>query len=117
MKPLWSMIGASLLIWAAVVGVAGAGRAVEGLLGVAAPLAAAGGSWVAAERTYRTRPERLTMVMMSAFAAKLVFFGAYVVVVLGVLSRRPVPFVVSFTGCYIVLHGLEAFYLRRLFTP
>ncbi len=86
----------------------------EVLLGMLGPLAVAGGSWVLVERTYRRNPERLTAVMVAAFAGKMIFFGAYVVVGLAVLSLRPVPFVVSFTGCFIGSHAIEALFLRRL---
>ena len=37
-----------------------------------------------------------------------------VVVVLGLLSRRPAPFVVSFTSAFIVFYGCEAFLLRQM---
>ena len=72
-------------------------------------------SWMAAERTYRRRPERLTAMMVAAFGVKMVFFGAYVAIALKVLSLRPIPFVISFTGYFIGLHVIEALYLRRLF--
>ena len=85
------------------------------LLGLAGPLAAAVASWVLSERTFRRRPAALTSVMIAAFAAKLVFFGAYVAVMIGVLSLPAVPFVASFTVAFIVLHLVEAFALRRLF--
>jgi hypothetical protein len=85
------------------------------LLGLMGPLVVAGASWVLTERTYRRRPDTLTSMMVAAFAAKMVIFGAYVAVMLTVLSVRAVPFVVSFTGSFIVLHITEAFYLRRLF--
>ena len=85
------------------------------LLGVAGPLAAALASWLVSERTYRRSPAALTSVMIAAFAAKLVFFGAYVAVMIGVLSLRPVPFVASFTVSFIALHLVEALALRRLF--
>jgi hypothetical protein len=52
---------------------------------------------------------------VAGFAIKLVFFGAYLTVGLRVLSLRPVPFVVSFTGYFIVLYLIEALYLKRLF--
>ena len=54
--------------------------------------------------------------MVTAFACKLVFFGAYVTVALKVLSLRPVPFMLSFTGYFIALYLMEALYLRRLFS-
>ena len=49
--------------------------------------------------------------MMAAFAAKMVFFGAYVAVMLqGRLRVRPVPFVASFTAYFIALYLVEALY-------
>ena len=45
-----------------------------------------------------------------------IIFGAYVVVILAVLRFRPVPFVASFTGYFIVLYLIEALYLKRLFS-
>lgn len=85
------------------------------VLGMAAPLLAAGVSWVLTERTYKRNPERLTALMMSGFAAKMVFFGAYVAVMLEVLHLQPVPFVASFTAYFIALYLVEALLMRRLF--
>jgi hypothetical protein len=85
------------------------------VLGMIAPLAATSVSWVLTERTYKRNPERLTALMMSGFAAKMVFFGAYVAVMLKVLRLQPVPFVASFTGYFIALYLVEALLMRRLF--
>ena len=85
------------------------------VLGMIAPLVAAGVSWVLTERTYKRNPERLTALMMSGFAGKMVFFGAYVAVMLKVLRPQPVPFVSSFTGYFIALYLVEALLMRRLF--
>ena len=52
--------------------------------------------------------------MIAGFAGKMVFFGAYVAVVIKGLSQPAVPFVVSFTGSFIALHVIEALALRRL---
>jgi hypothetical protein len=87
----------------------------EILFGLAGPLLVATGSWILIERVYRLSPERLTGVMAAGFAGKMVFFGAYVVVALTVLSLRPIPFVASFTSAFIGLHLIEALCLRRLF--
>jgi hypothetical protein len=84
------------------------------VLGIVGPLLVAAGSWVVAERTWRREPQRLTAVMMAAFAGKMVFFAAYVAFMLSVLSLRPVPFVASFTTSFIALHLVEALALRRL---
>lgn len=84
-------------------------------LGMFAPLIVVSLSWLLIERVYKTHPERMTSVMISAFAGKLVFFGAYVGLAIGVLGVRPVPFVASFTGYFIALHVIEALWLKRLF--
>jgi hypothetical protein len=84
-------------------------------LGMFAPLIVVSATWVLTERVYKTQPERLTAVMITAFAGKLVFFGAYVGLAIGVLGVNPVPFAASFTGYFIALHLVEALWLKRLF--
>lgn len=84
--------------------------------GVAGPLVVAIGSWKLTERVWRREPARLTSVMVAGFAAKLVFFAAYVAFMLTVLSLRPTPFVASFTASFVVLHLAEAVALKRLFS-
>ena len=109
------MVAGSLLCWLVVLAVAGGRAGTETLFGMIGPAASAGITMVLAERTYRRDATRLTSVMAAAFAGKMVFFGAYVVVMLRVLSLRPVPFIVSFTSFFIALHLIEALALRRLF--
>jgi hypothetical protein len=115
MKPLNVMFAVSFGSWFATLGLAGQRTAVEVLLGMLGPLLVTAATWVLVERTCRRDPARLTPLMLSAFAAKMLFFGAYVAIVLRILGVRPVPFVVSFTGYFIALYALEALYLRRLF--
>ena len=113
------MAGAAVVSWlagAALFGTLFTGVGVELLAGMIGPLFAASVTWVLAERTYSLNPERLTPLMITAFACKLVFFGAYVTVALKVLSLRPVPFMLSFTFYFIALYLIEALYLRRLFS-
>ena len=108
------------VLWIAIASVASAavlgarfGR--EVWLGMFAPLTAVSLTWVLTERVYKAEPERLTSVMIGAFAGKLVFFGAYVGLAIGVLGVKPVPFVASLTGYFIALHLIEALWLKRLF--
>ena len=115
MKPVWLMAACGVLTSLAVVALPGVDSDREVLLGMIAPLAATIGTWVLVERTYRWHPERLTPLMVLAFGGKMVFFGAYVVVMLTVLTLRPMPFVISFTSYFIALYAIEALYLRRLF--
>jgi len=53
--------------------------------------------------------------MATAFAGKMIFFAAYVAVMLRVLDLEPIPFVVSFASSFIALHLIEGLGLRRLF--
>ena len=115
MKAVAWMVGASVVSWLIVARAAGAGANPEILYGMLAPLAVAAVSWVVMERTYRSRPERLTGVLVQGLAIKAVFFGVYVVGMLRLVGLRPVPFVVSFTGYFIALHLTEALFMRRLF--
>jgi hypothetical protein len=107
------MVGLSAGTLLSAVAVFGSG--VELLLGMAAPLAMAVGSWIAVERTYERDPGSVTAVMIGGFAVKMVFFGAYVIIALGGLHVRPAPFVASFTAYFVGLYALEALYLKRLF--
>jgi hypothetical protein len=116
MTPIAWMAGASLLSWFAVTVVAGARVNPEALFGMAGPLAAAGATWIAVQRVHRAAPERLTGVLMAGFGLKVVWYGAYVAVMLRVLTLRPVPFMVSFTIYFIALYAMEALFLQRLTT-
>ena len=110
------MAAAGVASWLAATVLVGRKTGTEVLFGMLGPLVAVIGSWVTAERTYRMNPERLTGVMTAAFLVKMAFFGAYVAVVLKVLALRPIPFVASFIGYFIGFYGMEALYLRRLFS-
>ena len=114
MNPVVAMAGASV----ASVLVAGAlvdPRArLAVLLGMLGPLLMTTGSWVLIERTYREQRQKLTSVMIAAFAFKLVFFGVYVAVMIRVVALRPLPFIASFIGYFAGLYLMEALYLHRL---
>jgi hypothetical protein len=85
------------------------------LLGMVGPLAATVCAMVTATRAYRRDSVSLTGSMIKAFVAKLVFFGGYVALVVKAGWVQPVPFAVSFTSYFVLLHMIEAFRLRRLF--
>jgi hypothetical protein len=110
------MIGSSVASWAAVSTLAGSAFNPELAFGMAAPLAAAALSWRAVERTHAVAPERVTSVLVAGFAAKMIFFGLYVGL-LGALWLRPKPFVVAFAAYFLLLHVIEAGYLRKLTAP
>jgi hypothetical protein len=108
------MTGASLISWLVTRAITNGSSDPEVLLGMMGPLVSAIGSWIAYERAHRSAPGRLTNVMITALAVKMVFFGGYVGVMLRGLDLRPVPFIVSFAAYFIALHTMEAAFLRRL---
>ena len=112
--PIAWMVGPSVASWLLATALLGSGTGKELLLGMLGPLATACGSWLLMERTHRSKPQQLTAVMMAAFGAKLIFFGAYVALIIRGVDVRPVPFVASFTGFFIGLYAIEAFFLKRL---
>ena len=109
------MAAASLASAALAIAVIGRHMGAEVLLGMIAPLGGAGVSWVLTERTFKRNPAQLTGLMIGAFGAKMLFFGVYVALMVGVVGLRPVPFVVSFTSYFIALYSTEAFLMHRLF--
>ena len=114
MKPIAWMVAVSAAAWILVVATMADRANPEAAWGIAGPLTSAALSWVAYVRAHEAAPERLTRVMITAFALKLMFFSVYVTAALRLLELRPAPFVVSFTSAFIALHAMEAFSLRRL---
>jgi hypothetical protein len=115
MTPLLWMSSASVGSWLLVTRLAPEPLNPELLMGMAGPLASAIATWVVTARIQRTAPERVMAVMMMGFVVKMMLFGVYVVVMVRVVELRAVPFILAFTGYFIGLYGIEAFFLKRLF--
>jgi hypothetical protein len=110
------MAGAAVGSWLAVSAIGGDQVNPESGFGMAGPLVAVCASWLAVQRAHRAAPERVMAVMIVGFALKFMFFGAYVAVMLRLMSLRPVPFVTAFVSYFIALYAMQAFFLRRLTT-
>lgn len=115
MNALWWVI--------ALVIAAGVGGSVAGLeagvmravwLGIAGPVVMAGTSWIVTTRTWARDHAALLPTMLRAFAVKVVFVVAYVVVMVKVADARPGPFLLSFIATYMATHFAEGYCLRRL---
>jgi hypothetical protein len=113
--PVAHMAVAGVACFAFVSVVTGADSPFAVLLGLVGPLTAAIGSWIVLERAHARSSEDLSRVMIKLFGAKLILFGAYVASVVVLLPAGTSAFVVSFVSHYILLHLMEALYLRRLF--
>jgi hypothetical protein len=116
MTPVWWMIGIAAGTCALAALVIPHGR-YELLLGMLGPLVSAVVTWVVTVHTHRTAPASMTSVMVAGFAARMVFFGVYVVVALRVLTVSQMPFVISFTAYFIAMYAMEALFLKRLMDP
>jgi hypothetical protein len=108
------MVAASVAAWALAAGLIDAEQRAAALYGMLGPLVVTVGSWMVMERVHRRRPAALTSVMIAGFGIKVVGVGAYVAVMLGLLSIDRTAFVVSFTAFFIALYAVEALLLRRL---
>jgi hypothetical protein len=115
-RPVGWMAGVAGLVWAGLSAATGWRYEPELGLGMVGPLLIASASWLAMARASALGPERLMGVMMRLFALKMVLFGAYVTVLLGVFHLRRIPFVGSFAGFFIALYAMEALFLMRLVT-
>ena len=85
-------------------------------MGMLAPLIVGIATIVMVERTTRNEPRALTARMTLAFLAKMLFYAAYVSVVLALVTTTPIPFMVSFTVYFVALQFTEAVYFKTLFT-
>ena len=115
LKPaLWIVVAAagSLAVTSRLVDPETAPALVAGLLG---PLVAVVASWVVIDWHARRDPLSVSRLMLGAFAAKALFFAAYVVIALQVLRLDAGTFIVSFTCYFIALYLTEALLFRRLF--
>ena len=110
------MTAAAAVCWAILATLSGGPHVTVVTLGMLGPLAGAVVSWILVERTQLRAPEQVSGVLIKLFAAKMLLFGAFVVVVATLFPEGRVAFVVSFTCHYVLLHVMEALYLRRLFS-
>jgi hypothetical protein len=114
--PVTRMTAAAAVCWGVLALSSGGASAAAVALGMIGPLAGALATWIVIERTQARAPERVSGVMIALFAVKILLFGAYVIIVATQFPEGRIVFIVSFTCHYILLHVMEALYLRRLFS-
>ena len=117
MKFVWWIVAGSILSAVAITAWIGSQTRFDVILGMIGPLIAVLWTWVAVERMYKRRPEAVTSLMIKAFGAKMLFFAAYISLIVGADLVRPIPFVISFTLYFLALHLTAAYLLRRLMAP
>ena len=97
--------------------IAAGGPAEEMLFGMLGPLVAMVVTWPLVEWAHRIDPARVTSVLLTAFVAKALFFGGYVVVVTRVWDLDVIPFMASFTAYFVALYLVQATRIRGLSAP
>jgi hypothetical protein len=113
MRAVLGMVTGCMLSWSLVAVVGPAPLRVAVGLGMAGPLVAAVVTWLLITRTLAGDPALMAGRMFLSLGAKMVFFGAYVVLAIRGLGVALVPFIVSFTAYFVALHTVEALLLRR----
>ncbi len=88
--------------------------AVATFLGMIIPLLLSIGTIVLAAKIQDKRPEKLFSFMTKAFIAKMIVYGLYTVLIVGVLSFEAVPFAISFTFYFVTLHLAATLHLRNM---
>jgi len=86
----------------------------EIFLGMAAPLVISIFSIYFVKRIHLKTPEKLTATLTKSFLFKMVLFALYFIIILGFYTFKPIPFVISFTGFFILFYIIEAVFLQKL---
>ena len=63
---------------------------------------------------YDKSPEKLTPFLIKAFIGKMLVYGLYIIIIFSFYSFNPVPFIISFSACFITLHVIEALFLKSI---
>ena len=87
----------------------------EIFLGMAAPLLVTIFSIFWIERIFKTDKEKLTATMAKSFFIKMVLFAFYFIIILSFYTFEAIPFVINFTGFFILFYIIEAIFLQKLF--
>ena len=116
MNIFWYIILFSIGSWGSVSLILVPQAIAEIFLGMIIPLLLAIGTILLVERIYRQNPKKLTSFMTKAAVGKMILYGIYVPLVVGVFSFQAIPFAISFTVYFIGLHLAEALYFRSMFS-
>ena len=115
MKQVVWMATGSVVGWMAAAAVAG--HATEIFFGMLGPLLAASATWFAVARVHGRDPSKVASVLMAAFAVKMLFFGAYVVLAMRLGQLELTPFAVAFTVYFVSLYVVQAMLVQGLAAP
>ena len=88
---------------------------IEIFIGMIAPSLVTIFSIIWIKKVFKTDPENVTATMTKSFFIKMVLFALYFIIILSFYAFEPNPFVISFTGFFILFYIIEAMFLQKLF--
>ena len=56
----------------------------------------------------------VTKVLTKGFVIKMIYYGIIILISYKLYAFEPVPFIISFTGFFLVLHALEAVIIKDI---
>ncbi len=83
--------------------------------GMTAPLLVTLFSIIWIKKVFKADTRKLTATMTKSFFIKMVLFALYFFIILSFYTFEPNPFVISFTGFFILFYIIEAIFLQKLF--
>jgi hypothetical protein len=87
----------------------------EIFLGMLAPLLVSIISILQINNVGKKDPQKITAAITKSFLFKMIFFAIYIIIILSIYAFEPIPFVISFTGFFILFYVIEAVFLQKLF--
>lgn len=86
----------------------------EIFLGMISPLIIGIISIQVSKNVFQKSPEKLTASLTKSFLIKMVLYALYFIVILSFYNFEPIPFIISFTGFFILFYVIEAIFLQKL---
>lgn len=87
----------------------------EIFIGMIAPLLVTIFSIAWIKHVSKADPGKITATMTKSFFIKMVLFTLYFIIILRFYTFETIPFVISFTGFFILFYIIEAIFLQKLF--
>jgi hypothetical protein len=58
--------------------------------------------------------QRVTKIIAIGFVVKMIYYGSIILIIFKLYPFKPIPFIFSFAGFFIVLHALEAVIIKDI---
>jgi hypothetical protein len=86
----------------------------EIFLGMAAPLLLSIVSIMWSESSFKKSPQHLTNTLVKSFIVRAIFLAVYFILIFTYYDFEQIPFIISFTGFFIIFYVIEALFIQKL---